>query len=399
MIAMQQHGFRRNHSTESALLNFIKHFYETFNQKELGLAVFIDFSKAFDCLDHRILLSKMEGLGIRGNALKLMKSYITNRKQYVFYNNEYSNPITPQYGTPQGSILGPLIFLIYVNDIVNAARVLSLALYADDVNGYKSNKCFRTLLNEINNDLILINDWILCNGLSINILKICHMLINGEKINECYEIKIGNTVIPRVHDTKLLGLYVDEKLKWNVHIRYLTDKISKVCGVLYCIRKKLTAKAMRTIYLSLIYSHIIYCVPIWGNTWACHVRPVEIAQKRAIRTMNYMRRYDHTHEVFVTQKLLKFKYIYSYFSSLLIFKFLYSNYVPLVFSRANNPYGLRNSDNVSIPISRTELYSKSVYFSAPSIWYNLPNHLKQMQNVNAFKSNAKAYLLTLQTHI
>ena len=91
----------------------------------------------------------MDCLGIRGNALELMKSYITNQKQYVFYNNEYLNPITPAFGTPQGSILGPLIFLIYASDIVNAARLLSLTLYADDVNGYKSSKCFRTLVNEI----------------------------------------------------------------------------------------------------------------------------------------------------------------------------------------------------------------------------------------------------------
>ena len=131
---------------------------------------------------------------------------------------------------------------------------LTLALYADDVNGFKSNVCFQTLVAEINNELLYIYDWIICNGLTINVIKICHMLINVEGLDDNYVLKIGSTRIPRVNNTKLLGLYVDDKLKWNIHTKYIADKISKLCGILYCVRKKLTAQAMRTIYFSLIYN-------------------------------------------------------------------------------------------------------------------------------------------------
>ena len=222
------------------------------------------------------------------------------------------------------------------------------------------------------------------------------MLINVDQFHEFYEIKIGETIIPRVDNTKVLGLYVDDKLKWSAHTNYVSDKIAKVCGMIYNIRNKLTTKAMRIIYMSLIYSHLIYCVPIWGNTWMCHLRPVVLAQKRAIRTISNVARYDHTHELFVSQKLLKFQYIVTYFSSLLIFKFLNNNYAPLVFSRANNPYNLRNENNVIIPNSRSELFLKSVYYKAPSVWYNLDMQLKSLNNINAFKYRVKESLLSLQ---
>ena len=148
--------------------------------------------------------------------------------------------------------------------------------------------------------------------------------------------------------------------------------------------------------MSLIYSHIIYCLPVWGNTWACYLRPVEIAQKRAIRTINFLGRYDHTHDLFVNQKLLKFKYVVMYFDLLLVFKFLNFNYVPQIFSRTNNVYQFRNNMNIMIPFTRSELFKKSVFVSAPSIWYNLVNSLKNIQNINTFKHNLKKHLLEIQ---
>ena len=166
---------------------------------------------------------------------------------------------------------------------------------------------------------------------------------------------------------------------------------------MYAIRSKLTINAKRTIYMSLIYSHIIYCIPIWGNTWARHIRPVELAQKRAVRTIYNVPRYEHTHELFVTCKLLKLKFILMYFSSVLIFKFLHCNYVPNVFTPANNPYILRNLNHVTVPQTRLELVLKSVYYNAPNTWNNLHADLKSIININTFKRKLKEHILTLQT--
>ena len=210
-------------------------------------------------------------------------------------------------------------------------------------------------------------------------------MINCTNVDFQYEIKIGQIPIPRVNTTKLLGLHIDDRLRWNFHTKHVVDKVSKMCGILYTLRKKLTASAMRTLYMSLIYSHLIYCIPIWGNTWSCHLRPVELAQKRAVRTISGVSRYEHTHELFINLKLLKLNYVCMYFSSLLIFKFLNCEYVPSVFVRDNNPYVLRNINNVIVPYFRSETFMKSVYYRSPIIWYNLHPDLKQLTNINTFK--------------
>ena len=234
LLIMQQHGFRPNKSTESALLNFLNPIYEAIRQKKKAIGVFIDFSKAFDCLNHTILLAKLENLGIRGSALKLLENYLQSRKQIVFYNKTFSRPITPSFGTPQGSLLGPLLFLIYVNDIVNASSELLFALYADDVNSVKSHASLRSLIDIVNNELAVVYDWIISNELSVNILKICFMLFNVKNSNLNIDIKLGPITIPKVTESKLLGLYLDENLKWDVHFERI-DLLS-LWYIIYCAK-------------------------------------------------------------------------------------------------------------------------------------------------------------------
>ena len=157
--------------------------------------------------------------------------------------------------------------------------------------------------------------------------------------------------------------------------------------------------SIRLIYFTLIYSHLIYCVPIWGNAYASHLRPIVLAQKRAVRTMTYSARYEHTLPIFNRLKLLRMDFLYKYFSSLLIHKFIHQNYVQSVFSIQNNQYNLRNRNNVVQLASHSTLYLKSVFYSAPSIWNNLDNGLKGMSNINTFKSRIKACLLCEQSLI
>ena len=151
---------------------------------------------------------------------------------------------------------------------------------------------------------------------------------------------IGQWGIPRVDHTKLLGLIIDQKLKFDLHTKQVASKISKTCGILYLIRKKLNAVAMKTIYMSLIYPSLIYCVPIWGGTWATHLRPVITAQKRAVRVIAGVRRYEHTHHLFMQLKLLKFHFIFTYFTALLMFKHLNYGYVESAFSMPNHQYNI-----------------------------------------------------------
>ena len=155
LINQKQHGFRKGFSTESAIANVLKKVYEGVNQKKVTAAIFFDYSKAFDCVDHGILLSKLNHLGVRGKAYNLMESYLRDRKQKVFYNGEYSNPMTIKYGVPQGSVMGPLLFSIYVNDVLNVCNNMDMSLFADDKAGVISDECTASLIRSMNAELTL----------------------------------------------------------------------------------------------------------------------------------------------------------------------------------------------------------------------------------------------------
>ena len=165
------------------------------------------------------------------------------------------------------------------------------------------------------------------------------------------------------------------------------------------MRKRLTNSSLATIYYTLIYSHISYCISIWGSSWACHLKPVITAQKRFVRLISFADRYHPSLPLFVDKRFLRFDYIYLYFSGLIMFKFLHHGYCSDVFQLAQNPYHLRyNVHNVLIPFFRTSRGQRSILYSAPSIWNALPVHLKNISTLNSFKFNFKRYLLEVQTN-
>ena len=189
---------------------------------------------------------------------------------------------------------------------------------------------------------------------------------------------------------------MDDRLKWNLHTQHVANSISKISGILYLIRNKLNSTSLRQIYSSLIYPWMLYCVPVWGGTWARHLRPVELAQKRAVRTISGARRYDHTHQMFTDLKLLKFKYIFKYFTLLLMFKALVFGYVPGTFHLPNHGYNTRLASDPRRPNPRLTLYQKSVFFKAPSIWSEYRNRLDVNVSLYVFKKSIRNTLFVEQ---
>ena len=307
LISVNQHGFRANHSTETAVTQFIQNVYRALENRHHYVGICIDFSKAFDCLNHRVLIAKLENIGVRGPALKLMTDYLSDRSQITYYNELYSEPAELHCGTPQGSQLGPLLFAIYINDMVNSSLFLSFALYADDSNADASGPCLAPLIQTVNEELTHVNNWITVNYLSTNNTKLLHLLFTHEKTTFDYILKLGDFIIPRVRHTKLLGLIIDDQLKWSDHTRALSNKLSQLSGVLYLCRNKLSNQSLRTIYFSLAYSHIAYCIAIWGGTWAQHLKPVIVAQKRLLRTIAYAPRDHRSLPLFIQNHLLSFQ--------------------------------------------------------------------------------------------
>ena len=399
IINVSQHGFRKNRSTETAIADFLKVAYQDINLKKIGIGIFIDYSKAFDCIDYDIFVKKLEHIGIRGAMKNLLADYLRGRTQCVFYNNCYSDPIELRQGAPQGSNLAPLIWQIYGNDMVNCTNSLVFSLFADDTNTYKSHTKIVNLIHDANRELLKLYQWIIDNRLSMNVKKLNGLLFNYRgRTDNLPNIMIGQSIIPLVDSTKFLGIIVDKGLKWEEHIKSVANKISKLSGIIYLIRRSLTPEALKCIYFSLGYSHIIYGIVFWGDSHACHLRPLVVAHKRLVRTICFANRMDHALELFNNLKLLNFKNIYTYFALLFAFKCLNFSYVSNIYVPINHNYNTRFADlNMSLPpVARTSVVSKSFVYKVPRIWNDLTNELKRENRFDTFKRKLKNHLLSNQ---
>ena len=262
-----QFGFRSDHSTAMALMTLVDNISSSINNGELTLGVFLDFSKAFDCLNHEILFQKLEFYGVRDVALEWFKSYLNDRKQYVVFNKTESEYMNISCGVPQGSILGPLLFLLYVNDIVNVSDILLLLLYADDTNAFLSGKSVDQMIDTMNNELKKLVVWLQVNKLKLNVKKTHFMIFSSgrKKFDYCQKLFIGNDEIQVVTQTKFLGAIIDQHLTWEKHICHVKKKAAKGVGILSKAKKVLNLKALRTLYYSFVYPYLDYCIEVWGS--------------------------------------------------------------------------------------------------------------------------------------
>ena len=217
-----------------------------------------DLSKAYYTVNHSLLLQKLEQYGIRGIVLEWFKNYITERYQCVRYNNEVSDKTEISCGVPQGSVLGPLLFLIYINDICNGSELISFIPFADDTNLLMSQKNPDTLMIQMNRELELISTWLALNKLSLNLAKTHFILFKSsrKKLRSELTLKIKGQIISQVEYTKFLGLIIDSNLSWKQHI----NSVAKA-------RHFVTRPFLKSIYYALIYPYIFYGNVVWADTY------------------------------------------------------------------------------------------------------------------------------------
>ena len=259
LLAEQQYGFRKRHSTECAAVKLIDHVSKEMENEKTPTNVYIDLSKAFDTLTFDILLFKSKYYGVTDTALDLMRSYLTNRKQYVVFNGCQSDYSEIYTGVPQGSILGPLFFSIYINDLINVSNRLNVLMYADDTTMYFNLEEFEYLNRErdINTELKKVNTWLKLNKLSLNAQKTKLMIFHRkQKQVDEINVQINGTQIERVESFNFLGIMLDENLTWKSHIEMVAKKISKVTGILYRLKNIFPENVLFVLYNSLIVSYI-----------------------------------------------------------------------------------------------------------------------------------------------
>lgn len=302
-----QYGFRTGHSTSHAILDILSTIHRNMDNKLFSCAIFIDLKKAFDTVDHCILLKKLSCYGIRGLVNNWFKSYLSDRTQTTEIETHISTKERSPCGVPQGSVLGPLLFLLYINDIIKVSDKLKFFLFADDTNLLYANKDLKLLELTVNNELIKLCDWLTANKLTLNIKKSNFVIFKPYQKKTTLEvnIKMYDNSLQKYVDleckehVKYLGLLIDSKLSWKCHIDYISTKISKTIGLFSKLRHFVPQDTLITLYWSLIQPYLNYGICAWGQASKSNLNKLLILQKRALRIIFFADRKQSAIPLFV----------------------------------------------------------------------------------------------------
>ncbi len=361
--------------------------------------MFLDLSKAFDTIDHAILLKKLQFYGIRGKALEWFRSYLSNRRQYVTYKNVNSNCSTISYGVPQGSVLGPLLFIIYTNDLPNTLRHCKCILFADDTTIYCSDKNTATLYARIKEDMNTLIDWFKANKLTLNLNKTHYLLFSksNKKTDMLPTLKIGQDEIKNVPCVKFLGIMIDDKLTWDNHINYCKNKIASGNYALNSLKRTLPTRQLKTIYHSLIQPYLNYGLLLWGGACKTKLKKLQVAQNKTMRRIDNANYNDSAKPIYKKYGILTIDDMLK----LELSKLMYKNYTkvlpkPLLELFTSNEdihnHNTRHRHDAHIIFRRTDQTLRSFVHKGPDLWLRIPDEIKQAKSLNSFKRQMKNFL-------
>ena len=397
ILCPEQFGFRKNKSTLQSSVKFLRYLYNALDCGNNVLSVFLDFNKAFDSVEHGILLDKLYHYGVRGFVGDWLRSYLTNRKQYVDCNGVRPSMRSITHGVPQGSILGPFLFLIMINDLPSSAGLLKFNLFADDSTisyDFNPDDTQNTSLT-VNIELESIHQWLCANKIKINIDKTKYMIFAYRNKISLPPIKFGPETIQRAECTKFLGLYIDENLRFNNHIDHISQKISKSMGILNRVKHFLPTNIMINLYYSFIHPFILYALLCWYASPAYLANRIEILQKKSIRLIYNLPYNSHTNNFFISSKILPIRALYETNVLLYFFKSINGDYdddlkATLRLNSDFHTFHTRNRNNFVLPRFTKTATQRSVLYRGVHLWNNLPESVKNQKSVYAFKNSIRS---------
>ena len=399
IIYKKQFGFRPKHSTNHALINIVDTISNAIDTGKMAAGVFVDFQKAFDTVDHSILISKLDHYGIRGKTNDWFKSYLTNRKQCVSILGYESSYKTIEYGVPQGSVLGPLLFLIYINDLNKSIKHSDTFHFADDTNLLNINGTFYKMQSHLNQDLKGLYRWLLANKISLNAAK-TELVIFRKPLQKIppIKLKINGNRIAQTNNVKYLGVYLDKFLDGSAHCISLHTKLQRANGMIAKARHFLRNDpgALLSLYYSIFSSHMVYGCQVFGQSDTKFVKKIQVLQNNALRLITFADSFrDHVSPLYKTLNILKFRdyvslqnilFIHDYFNDLL--PECFNGYFTLL--RDAHSHATRNAGigRLVVPPFDSDRYGrKSFKIQAILLWNNLADHFpaEDFTNISRFK--------------
>lgn len=400
IIHDRQYGFTSNSNTSAATLNAVLQIVDSIEQSCYTSAIFIDISKAFDCIDHGILLEKLEKLGIRGPMLSLVQDYLFGRKHRVQAGPVFSSYQFVRCGVPQGSPLSSLLFLLYINDIFHLPLRGKLQLFADDAMIIYTCKDIDTLNLWMNEDLAILDQWFYDNVLTLNVSKTKYMIFTQRNlvIDDFGPVVVNGEHVERVHRYKYLGLVLDSSLTWAEHFELIKKKVRPFLAFLRKSHYLLEVPMKKSIYYAHIHPHFLHLAGVWGSAVGGRIEQLAVMQNKAVRHLFW---HDYhvlglsTDELYRKHQILKVSELLKYESLMTIFKIrrgLLRSEVAIPSNEELNLRSTRRQTLLNVPRSRTDYHRNSILHRGVN-WYNeLPAEVRHAPDIVTFKKRLKSFL-------
>ena len=402
ILSNLQFGFKKATSTTNAIFRFVSDVLPSFNGKSFTIALLLDLRKAFDLVDRDILLHKLSIIGFRGVTGSFLSSYLTNRKQYVNINEHISDTSSINLGVPQGSVLGPLLFNLFINDIVNVGDAKKI-LFADDAVFYITEDSLEQCVIKMRFLIAELSDWLKRNKLIPNVDKTKLMMFTPRPIERLPDIYFDGIKLEWVRSFKYLGVIIDDKLNFSAQSAEIGKKLSRLQGVFYSLSSLVPQRTLLTLYNSLVYPVITQSIIIWGGVRESNLKNIKIGMNKILRHVLGVR-YDEnnvplmsSNEMYKSLKLLKFDDIYkffllkfvhyAYYQNCDIFRIYFSHLLP------THNYCTRGN-NINLPSVRLEVEKQGTIFQCCKVINEVPHYLLEPQSPGMLKKRYKSWVIS-----